>query len=154
MKNKTKSNYESTIFQKKIDELYDLDDDKYKEKCPDGIYYERDIANVTKEDTKTVAFIWFGSIAFIISIMGVMLALASFVIRDSENFRTNKKNYLFNSLRRLITSISLLLRNFGKLFIRIGKAITSFFDGLTHIFDRRIRDGIRRSIIGMRKKNS
>ena len=35
----------------------------------------RDIANVTKEDTKTVAFIWFGSIAFIISIMGVMLAL-------------------------------------------------------------------------------
>ena len=84
--------------------------------------------------------------------MGVMLALASFVIRDSENFRTNKKNYLFNSLRRLITSISLLLRNFGKLFIRIGKAITSFFDGLTHIFDRRIRDGIRRSIIGMRKK--
>ena len=60
-------------FQKKIDELYDLDDDKYKEKCPDGIYYERDIANVTKEDTKTVAFIWFGSIAFIISIMELCL---------------------------------------------------------------------------------
>ena len=28
-----------------------------------------------------------------------------------------------------------------------------FFDGLTHIFDRRIRDGIRRAIIGIRKKS-
>ena len=138
--------------EKKIDELYDLDDDEYKEKCPDGIYFQRDIANVTKEDTKNVAFIWFGSIAFIVSIMGVMLALASFVIRDSENFKKQKPQFLFNSLKRLIASFSLLLRKFGRLFVTIGQAITQFFDGLTHIFDRRIRDGIRRAIIGVRKK--
>ncbi len=136
----------------KIDKLYDLEDDKYKEKCPEGIYFERDIANVTKEDTKKVAFIWFGSIAFIISIMGVMLALASFVIRDSQNFKPRKPQFIFNSLKRLIVSFSLLLRKFGRLFVTIGQAIAHFFDGLTHIFDRRIRDGVRRAIIGIRKK--
>ncbi len=136
----------------KIDELYDLEDGKYKEKCPDGIYFQRDIANVTKEDTKYVAMIWFGSIAFIVSIMGVMLALASFVIRDAGNFEKQKPQFLFNSLKRLIASFSLLLRKFGRLFVTIGQAIAHFFDGLTHIFDRRIRDGIRRAIIGVRKK--
>ena len=50
-------------------------------------------------------------------------------------------------------SFSLLLRKFGRLFVTIGQAITHFFDGLTHIFDRRIRDGIRRAIIGVRKKS-
>tara|TARA_X000000950_G_scaffold102605_1_gene129630 strand:- start:4472 stop:6577 length:2106 start_codon:yes stop_codon:yes gene_type:complete len=125
---------------------------KIVEECPEGIYLERDIANVTKEDTKYIAIIWFGSISFIIAVIGVMLAFASFVIRDEENFKAQKPKFLFNSFRRLITSFSLLLRKFGTLFIIIGKAITNFFDGLTHIFDRRIRDGIRRAIIGVRKK--
>lgn len=125
---------------------------KIVEECPEGIYLERDIANVTKEDTKYVAIVWFGSISFIIAVIGVMLAMASFVIRDEENFKAEKPKFLFNSLRRLITSFSLLLRKFASLFVIIGKAITNFFDGLTHIFDRRIRDGVRRSIIGFRKK--
>ncbi len=126
---------------------------KIIEDCPEGIYLEQDIANITKEDTKFVAIIWFGSISIIIAVIGVMLALASFVIRDEENFKAKKTKYLFNSFRRLITSFSLLVRNFGRIFVIIGKGITSFFDGLTHIFDRRIRDGIRRTIIGIRKTN-
>ena len=128
------------------------DKGKIVEECPEGIYLERDIANVTKEDTKYVAIVWFGSISFIIAVIGVMLAFASFVITDEENFKAQKPKFLFNSFRRLITSFSLLLRKFGTLFIIIGKAITNFFDGLTHIFDRRIRDGIRRAIINVRKK--
>ncbi len=127
------------------------DDGKLNESCPEGIYFERDIANVTKEDTKYVAIVWFGSISFIIAIIGVLLALASFVITDEENFRAQKPKFLFNSFRRLVTSFSLLLKKFATLFVIIGKAITNFFDGLTHIFDKRIRDGIRRSIVGFRK---
>ena len=38
-----------------------------------------------KIQNSSVYMVWF--YAFIISIMGVMLALASFVIRDSENFK-------------------------------------------------------------------
>lgn len=127
-------------------------DGTQKESCPDGIYLPKDIANVTHNDTQFFATLWFGSISLVVALIGVMLAMASFVIRDEENFKSEKPKFLFNSLRRLITSFSLLLRKFASLFVIIGKAITSFFDGLTHIFDRRIRDGIRRSILGFRKK--
>ena len=32
--------------------------------------HSKDIANVTKEDTRIVALVWFGSIAFIVSVTG------------------------------------------------------------------------------------
>ena len=131
---------------------FEVENGKRVEKCPDGIFLPKDIANVTQKDTQFFATLWFGSISLVVALIGVMLAMASFVIRDEENFKAQKPKFLFNSFRRLITSFSLLLRKFGTLFIIIGKAITNFFDGLTHIFDRRIRDGIRRAIIGVRKK--
>ena len=55
IKDKTLSNISSVLEKGDFilgDDVYDLDDDEYKEKCPDGIYYERYIENVTKEDTK------------------------------------------------------------------------------------------------------
>ena len=119
---------------------------------PDGEPIPRDIANVTKEDTRIVALVWFGSIAFIVSVIGVILALASYVLRDPDNFLAKKDRYIFKSVRRLITSVSLMFRKIGSLFVILGKGITSFFDGITHILDRRIRDGIRRTLIGLRKR--
>ena len=94
---------------------------------PDGEPIPRDIANVTKEDTRIVALVWFGSIAFIVSVIGVILALASYVLRDPDNFLAKKDRYIFKSVRRLITSISLMFRKIGSLFVILGKGITSFF---------------------------
>ena len=45
-----------------------------------------------------------------------------------------------------------MFKKIGQLFVIIGKGITSFFDGITHILDRRVRDGIRRTLIGLRKR--
>ncbi len=119
---------------------------------PDGEPIPRDIANVTKEDTRIVALVWFGSIAFIVSVIGVILALASYVLRDPDNFLAKKDRYIFKSVRKLIVTISIMFKKIGQLFVIIGKGITSFFDGITHILDRRVRDGIRRTLIGLRKR--
>ena len=53
------------------------------------LWNKDDPAKVDKKQVKVISIIWFGSIAFIIATIGVILALASFVLRDKLVF--NKK---------------------------------------------------------------
>ena len=49
-----------------------------------------DVANVSRDEIKTISIVWFGSIALITSTIGTVLALVSFILRDPEAFVERK----------------------------------------------------------------
>tara|TARA_Y100001970_G_scaffold293489_1_gene440662 strand:+ start:3979 stop:5790 length:1812 start_codon:yes stop_codon:yes gene_type:complete len=55
------------------------------------IFDKDDIVEVTAGQVKLVSVIWFGSIAFITATMGVLLALAGYVLQDPEAFAKREK---------------------------------------------------------------
>ena len=65
-------------------------------------------ADLTKSEVSFVFNIWFGSIAFVAACVGVIVALAGFVLQDPESYRPilRRKRPILNSFRRLISSFA------------------------------------------------
>ena len=65
-------------------------------------------ADLTKSEVSFIFNIWFGSIAFVAACVGVIVALAGFVLQDPESYRPilRRKRPILNSFRRLITSFA------------------------------------------------
>lgn len=64
------------------------------------VFGKDDIVDVTADQVKIISVIWFGSIAFITATMGVLLALAGYVLQDPAAFakkeiELNKKGFGF-----------------------------------------------------------
>ena len=90
-------NFYSNLFRDKEAECLNWSDPK-----------EITTADVTMEDVSKVAFVWFGSLAFLVSIMGVVLAFGAFILKHPNNkFQDHKKHNwsLTRSIRMLFTSL-------------------------------------------------
>jgi hypothetical protein len=92
------------------------------------VYGIDDVVEVTKDQLKIVAGLWFGSISLLAATIGTILALVSFILRDpqafeeKQRFRGAKKTY---SLFRLgLLRSSLLLRS---LVVLVGAVIRLLF---------------------------
>jgi hypothetical protein len=67
-------------------------------------------ADLDRKDVMSIATLWFGSLALLIAVTGILLAFASYVIRDPsiDDYRASKDSLpsitrkAFNSVRRLI----------------------------------------------------
>ena len=81
------------------------------------VYGQDDIVEVTADQVKIISVIWFGSIAFITATMGVLLALAGYVLQDPAAFA--KKEIELN--RKGFGFFTYLIRFFRRSTIAIWK---------------------------------
>jgi hypothetical protein len=73
-------------------------------------YNKESAADLDRKDVMTIATLWFGSLALLIAITGILLAFASYVIRDPsiDDYKAQRDSIpsitkkAFNSFRRLI----------------------------------------------------
>lgn len=67
-------------------------------------FNEDNFANLRKDQIKWVAYIWFGSLAFVAATVGSILALAGFVLQDPETYKPikPKRRPIRRSIRRLL----------------------------------------------------
>jgi hypothetical protein len=73
-------------------------------------YNKESAADLDRKDVMTIATLWFGSLALLIAVTGILLAFASYVIRDPsiDDYKADKDSIpsttkkAFNSFRRLI----------------------------------------------------
>ena len=87
------------------------------------VYGKSDVADVTKDEIKVVSIVWFGSIALIVSTIGTVLALISYILRDPEAFVDRPK---LNFSRRIYVLIRLFFRQSIKLINSLISAIIAF----------------------------
>jgi hypothetical protein len=71
---------------------------------------EESAADLSRDQVGLVALLWFGSLAALSAFTGVVLALASYVIRDEERFARERASMgqgrsFFNSLRRTLVFV-------------------------------------------------
>lgn len=120
-------------------------------------WYELDdVAQVNKEQLKWISIIWFGSIAFIISTMGTVLALISVILQDPDAFvarspisfkKTITKILLIIGwrLNKLIRALANLLLSFTKVLISIAEIFRGFIG-------RPLQRSIRAFLVRLRKR--
>ena len=69
-------------------------------------YGKEQAADIDRKQVSFIAAIWFGSLAALIALTGIMLALASYVLKDQSEKNQSSEKYRLNTLtRRLIRSI-------------------------------------------------
>ncbi|MDC1270438.1 hypothetical protein N8Z85_01435 [Porticoccus sp.] len=93
-----------------------------------------DVADLPEEKIQFVKGLWFGSIAFIVAIMGTFLAYGSFVLRDKKNFEYKPtKAFSRIALRLSIRTARIIWRArdfFKEVGIRTGDGIRILFNAL------------------------
>ena len=121
------------------------------------MYYALDdVADVTKEQLKTVATVWFGSIALIVSTIGTVLALISYILTDPEAFVVRKKISLARRAQRITYVLSGRLIVVIKSLIDLLKALTTALISIAEIFrgliGRPLQRSIRQTLLSIRKR--
>ena len=100
-------------------------------------YGKADVADVTRDQIKVVSVVWFGSIALIVSTIGTILALISYILRDPEAFverprmsialRIGRLSYvLFGRVSRLLLTLINVLTATIKLLISMAEIFRGF----------------------------
>ena len=89
------------------------------------VYAQDDMTKIEREQIRTVTFVWFGSIGFIVAIIGTILALAAFIMQDPQNFRPREP-----WLRPFIKDFPQSMRNFGN---SIGSGIKGISFGFRYL---------------------
>ena len=120
-------------------------------------WYELDdVAQVNKEQLKWISIIWFGSIAFIISTMGTVLALISVILQDPDAFVARSPI----SFKRTFTKILLiigwrlnkLIRALANLLLSFTKLLISFAEIFRGFIGRPLQRSIRAFLVRLRKR--
>ena len=122
-----------------------------------AMYYALDdVADVTKEQLKTVATVWFGSIALIVSTIGTVLALISYILTDPEAFVVRKKISLARRAQRITYVLSGRLIVVIKSLIDLLKALATALISIAEIFrgliGRPLQRSIRQTLLSIRKR--
>jgi hypothetical protein len=90
-----------------------------------------DVANLPEEKIETVKGLWFGSIAFIIAVMGTFLAYGSYVLNDKQNFEYKSRRAFSRIMFRLVIRFANLMWRARDFFreagVRTGDGIKSLF---------------------------
>ena len=114
------------------------------------------VAKVNKEQLKWISIIWFGSIAFIISTMGTVLALISVILQDPDAFVRRSPI----SLKRIITKLILiigwrlnkLIRALANLLLSFTKLLISIAEIFRGFIGRPLQRSIRTFLARLRKR--
>ena len=120
------------------------------------IYGKTDVADVTREEVKWVSIVWFGSIALIVSTIGTILALISYILRDPEAFVERKK---FNLTRRINRLFYLIFWRFNRillsatnLILAVAKLFLSFAEIFRGLIGQPVQRAIRLALIAYRRQ--
>ena len=119
-------------------------------------YGKGDVADVTREELKVVSIIWFGSIAFVVSTIGTILALISYILRDPEAFVERKKYSFSRRLSRLsyllFMRASKLLFSAMNVLLALTRMILSFAEIFRGLVGVPVQRSIRRLSLAIRKR--
>lgn len=119
-------------------------------------YGKTDVADVTREEIKVVSVIWFGSIALIVSTIGTVLALISYILRDPEAFVERKKFSLTRRVNRVFYLIfwrmNQVLLSGIKLLSAIIRLVLSFAEIFRGLIGKPVQRSIRLAMLAYRKK--
>ena len=105
-----------------------------------------DVANVSRDEIKTISIVWFGSIALITSTIGTVLALVSFILRDPEAFVERKPISLLRPIRRLLYITFGRLNKLLLLLVRVLTSLTRLILSFAEVFRGLIGVPTQRSI--------
>jgi hypothetical protein len=87
---------------------------KTEKVCKKYIIKEITAADVTLEDVTKTAFWWYGSLAALVSIMGVVLAFGALILKHPKekykDLNPEKRHRLKNSIRRMFVSLRKRIR--------------------------------------------
>jgi len=119
-------------------------------------YGKTDVADVTRDEIKIVSIIWFGSIAFIVSTVGTVLALISHILRDPDAFVEGKRFSLTRRIRRLsylvFVRMSRVLLSGINLLLALTRLILSFAEIFRGLIGKPVQRAIRRTLLAQRKR--
>jgi hypothetical protein len=119
-------------------------------------YGKADVADVTRDEIKIVSVIWFGSIAFIVSTVGTVLALISYILRDPDAFVEGKRFSLTRRIRRLsylvFVRMSRVLLSGINLLVALTRLILSFAEIFRGLIGKPVQRAIRRTLLAQRKR--
>jgi len=119
-------------------------------------YGKTDVADVTRDEIKVVSVVWFGSIALIVSTIGTVLALISYILRDPEAFVERKKFSLTRRINRIFYLIfwrmNGVLMSGIRLLLATAKLIISFAEIFRGLIGLPVQRAIRRAALAYRKR--
>jgi len=115
-----------------------------------------DISKVAKYQLDFVSGWWFGSIAFLVSIMGTVLALTSYILSDPEAFKDRQEAKFFQKLGRVLRLFVIKFAQLVMAFIKLSNhliililSLSKVFNGL---FGRPLQRSFRAWSIARRKR--
>ncbi|MDB9870798.1 tetratricopeptide repeat protein [Alphaproteobacteria bacterium] len=115
-----------------------------------------DVALVTKKQLKWISIIWFGSIAFIVSTMGTVLALISVILQDPDAFVNKPKLKIRRLLGKIFLFLALrfnkLIGSLIKLILAIAKLLLSFTEIFRGFIGKPLQRSIRKFLLSYRKR--
>ena len=105
---------------------------------------------------KWVSIVWFGSIALIVSTIGTILALISYILRDPEAFVERKKFSLTRRINRLFYLIfwrfNRILLSATNLILAVAKLFLSFAEIFRGLIGQPVQRAIRLALIAYRRR--
>ena len=115
-----------------------------------------DVAEVSRDEIKTISIVWFGSIALITSTIGTVLALVSFILRDLKPSLERKPFSILRQMRRLLYVTFGRLNKLLLLLIRVLTSVTKLILSFAEIFRGLIgiptQRAIRKAMLAYRRR--
>jgi len=119
-------------------------------------YGKHDVADVTKDEIKVVSIVWFGSIALIVSTVGTILALISYILRDPEAFverqKTNFLRYFMKVIRIFFLRLGRLLASLTNLVFALIKLVLSFAEIFKGLVGKPMQRSFRKAMASIRRR--
>ena len=119
-------------------------------------YGKHDVADVTKDEIKVVSIVWFGSIALIVSTVGTILALISYILRDPEAFverqKSNFLRYFMKVIRIFFLRLGRLLASLTNLVFALIKLVLSFAEIFKGLVGKPMQRSFRKTMASIRRR--
>ena len=119
-------------------------------------YGKHDVADVTKDEIKVVSIVWFGSIALIVSTIGTILALISYILRDPEAFverqKSNFLRYFMKVIRIFFLRLGRLLASLTNLVFALIKLVLSFAEIFKGLVGKPMQRSFRKTMASIRRR--
>ena len=115
-------------------------------------YKKQDVADVTREEVRNIAIVWFGSIAAITSTIGTILALISFILRDPEAFVERPKFSILRRVAVVVRQINRLFFSLLNLVMAVVRLILSFAEIFRGLVGVPVQRSLRRALLSYRKQ--
>jgi len=120
------------------------------------VFGKADVADVTRDEIKIISAVWFGSIAFIVSTIGTVLALISYILRDPEAFVERKPFTLSRRINRIcyliFGRINVVLLSGIRLLGALIRLVLSFAEVFRGMIGVPLQRSVRKTMLSIRRK--